>query len=43
MQALYRTFASMDASMLEINPFLLTRDGALLAPSCCGCARAPIA
>jgi succinyl-CoA synthetase beta subunit len=31
MQALYKTFESVDASMLEINPFLLTKDGALLA------------
>jgi succinyl-CoA synthetase beta subunit len=31
MQALYKTFESVDASMLEINPFLLTKDGTLLA------------
>ena len=27
MQALYRAFEATDASLLEINPFLLTRDG----------------
>jgi len=31
MQALYRAFEAVDASMLEVNPFLLTRDGNLLA------------
>ena len=31
MQALYRAFESVDAAMLEINPFLLRKDGALLA------------
>jgi succinyl-CoA synthetase beta subunit len=31
MQALYRTFDSVDASLVEINPFLQTRDGQLLA------------
>jgi succinyl-CoA synthetase beta subunit len=31
MEALYRAFQSTDASLLEINPFLLTRDGTLLA------------
>jgi succinyl-CoA synthetase beta subunit len=31
MQGLYRTFEAVDASLLEINPFLLTRDGSLLA------------
>ncbi len=31
MTALYRTFAAMDASLVEINPFLLTEDGRLLA------------
>jgi succinyl-CoA synthetase beta subunit len=31
MQALYRTFDSVDASLLEVNPFLQTRDGALIA------------
>ncbi len=29
--ALYRTFESMDASLVEINPFLLTDDGRLIA------------
>ena len=27
MQALYRAFEAMDASLLEINPFLITKDG----------------
>jgi succinyl-CoA synthetase beta subunit len=31
MRALYRTFESSDASLLEVNPFLLTRDGRLIA------------
>jgi succinyl-CoA synthetase beta subunit len=31
MQSLYRTFESVDASLLEVNPFLLTRDGKLIA------------
>jgi len=31
MHALYRTFESADASLLEINPFLMTKAGALLA------------
>ncbi len=31
MQTLYRAFEASDASLLEINPFLLTKDGALLA------------
>ena len=31
MQALYRAFEAVDASLLEINPFLLKRDGQLLA------------
>jgi succinyl-CoA synthetase beta subunit len=31
MQALYRAFESVDASLLEINPFLLARDGTVLA------------
>jgi succinyl-CoA synthetase beta subunit len=31
MQALYRAFEGTDASLLEINPFLMTRDGQLLA------------
>jgi succinyl-CoA synthetase beta subunit len=31
MQALYRAFESVDAALLEINPFLLRKDGALLA------------
>jgi len=31
MQALYRAFEGIDASMLEINPFLLTNKGELLA------------
>ena len=31
MQALYRAFESADASLLEINPFLMTKTGALLA------------
>jgi len=31
MQALYRAFESADASLLEINPFLMTKAGALLA------------
>jgi succinyl-CoA synthetase beta subunit len=31
MQSLYRAFEGVDASLLEVNPFLLRRDGALLA------------
>jgi succinyl-CoA synthetase beta subunit len=31
MQKLYRAFEGTDAALLEINPFLLTRDGLLLA------------
>ena len=31
MEALYRAFEGLDASLVEINPFLLTKDGALLA------------
>jgi succinyl-CoA synthetase beta subunit len=31
MQALYRAFESADCSLLEINPFLMTQAGALLA------------
>jgi succinyl-CoA synthetase beta subunit len=31
MQALYRAFEQVDASMLEVNPFLLRRDGNLVA------------
>jgi succinyl-CoA synthetase beta subunit len=31
MQALYRAFESADASLLEINPFLMTKAGTLLA------------
>ncbi len=31
MTALYRAFVEMDASLLEINPFLLTEDGQLYA------------
>jgi succinyl-CoA synthetase beta subunit len=31
MQALYRAFEGIDASLLEINPFLMTRAGELLA------------
>jgi succinyl-CoA synthetase beta subunit len=31
MLALYRAFVDMDASMIEINPFLLTEDGELYA------------
>ena len=31
MQSLYRAFEGVDAAMLEINPFLLRKDGALLA------------
>jgi succinyl-CoA synthetase beta subunit len=31
MQALYRAFEAVDAALLEINPFLLRKDGALLA------------
>ncbi len=31
MTALYRTFEAMDASLVEINPFLLTEDGKLYA------------
>jgi succinyl-CoA synthetase beta subunit len=31
MQSLYRAFEGVDASLIEVNPFLATRDGALLA------------
>jgi succinyl-CoA synthetase beta subunit len=31
MQTIHRAFEAIDASLLEINPFLMTRDGALLA------------
>ena len=31
MQSLYRALKSVDASLIEINPLLMTRDGALLA------------
>jgi succinyl-CoA synthetase beta subunit len=31
MQALYAAYEQMDASLLEINPFLLTKDGRLIA------------
>jgi succinyl-CoA synthetase beta subunit len=31
MQALYKAFEAVDASLLEINPFLQTKDGQLLA------------
>jgi len=31
MQSLYKAFEAVDASLLEINPFLLTKDGRLLA------------
>jgi succinyl-CoA synthetase beta subunit len=31
MQSLYRAFESVDASLLEINPFLMMKDGTLLA------------
>jgi succinyl-CoA synthetase beta subunit len=31
MQSLYKAFESIDASLLEINPFLITKDGLLLA------------
>jgi succinyl-CoA synthetase beta subunit len=31
MQALYEAYESMDASLLEINPFLLTKDNRLIA------------
>ena len=31
MQSLYKAFESVDASLLEVNPFLLTKDGQLLA------------
>jgi succinyl-CoA synthetase beta subunit len=31
MQALYKAFEGMDASLLEINPFLMMKDGTLLA------------
>lgn len=31
MQALYNAFEQMDASLLEINPFLLTKDSGLIA------------
>jgi succinyl-CoA synthetase beta subunit len=31
MQALYNAYEQMDASLMEINPFLLTKDGRLIA------------
>jgi succinyl-CoA synthetase beta subunit len=31
MQAIHRAFDALDASLVEINPFLLTKDGSLLA------------
>jgi len=31
MQAIHRAFEALDASLVEINPFLMTKDGALLA------------
>src|SRR5205085_11414788 len=31
MQSLYRAFEAVDSSLLEINPFLMTKDGTLLA------------
>ena len=31
MQALYHAYEQMDASLMEINPFLLTKDGRLIA------------
>jgi succinyl-CoA synthetase beta subunit len=31
MQAVYKAYDEMDASLMEINPFLLTKDGRLLA------------
>src|SRR6266699_3556388 len=31
MQALYNAYAQMDASLMELNPFLLTRDSRLIA------------
>ena len=31
MQALYKAFESVDASLLEVNPFLMTKDGTLFA------------
>jgi len=31
MQALYRAFEASDASLVEVNPFLMTQDGRLLA------------
>jgi len=31
MQSLYKAFEAVDASLLEINPFLMTKDGALYA------------
>jgi succinyl-CoA synthetase beta subunit len=31
MQAVHRAFEALDASLLEVNPFLLTKDGNLLA------------
>jgi succinyl-CoA synthetase beta subunit len=31
MQAIHRAFEALDASLLEINPFLMTKDGAVLA------------
>ena len=31
MQTLYTAYEAMDASLLEINPFLLTKDNRLIA------------
>jgi succinyl-CoA synthetase beta subunit len=31
MQSLYKAFEAVDASLLEINPFLMTKDGTLMA------------
>ena len=31
MQSLYRAFEAVDASLLEVNPFLMTKDGSLVA------------
>jgi len=31
MQALYRAFEASDCSLVEVNPFLMTKDGKLLA------------
>src|SRR4030095_3022592 len=33
MQALYSAYELMDASLMEINPFLLTKDNRLIAPA----------